>query len=469
MNRIARRMMDVSAPPHVVYRDVDFLLVRKPPGTCMDGAGSEGAPAPGSTMEGLLAAHHALPFGGRWRHCHQLDYGTSGLLLYAAHRDAAAAASSSFEHRKARKTYLALVEGHVDAAAALQRPGVRPFASQASSAGPCAQDLYHQGTGAGLAPPKNPGGLYARLAQRVEAKGGAVAAFVTAHPWHLLKARASEGRKGTGVAEGAHLLPSIDRRGEEVGSSSSSGGAGEEAVVQALEARVAALFTPEAAACPTSLALRVFEACAEAAVQEGARYRRERDAAALGRAAGGAGSGSAGASALAVTVPASSGAAGEPAGCLSVDIPIAELESGACVLGAFEGGPRGGSAPPPAGRPALTAVAIVARGHFLGRPVTKLELHPFTGRRHQLRLHCLALGHPIVGDVTYDVDGARAAAAPRMCLQARSLQVDLGWLLQEGACKGNKRGRDLVRQREAQGLPMLLNGEDEDDFILSGL
>jgi 23S rRNA-/tRNA-specific pseudouridylate synthase len=25
-----------------------------------------------------------------------------------------------------------------------------------------------------------------------------------------------------------------------------------------------------------------------------------------------------------------------------------------------------------------------------------------TGRRHQLRVHCLCLGHPIVGDVSYN-------------------------------------------------------------------
>lgn len=33
-----------------------------------------------------------------------------------------------------------------------------------------------------------------------------------------------------------------------------------------------------------------------------------------------------------------------------------------------------------------------------GLPVTRLELIPITGRTHQLRVHCAALGHPIVGD-----------------------------------------------------------------------
>ena len=30
-----------------------------------------------------------------------------------------------------------------------------------------------------------------------------------------------------------------------------------------------------------------------------------------------------------------------------------------------------------------------------GQPVTKILLMPLTGRRHQLRVHCLCIGHPI--------------------------------------------------------------------------
>lgn len=35
-------------------------------------------------------------------------------------------------------------------------------------------------------------------------------------------------------------------------------------------------------------------------------------------------------------------------------------------------------------------------------PVTKVRYLPRTGRRHQLRVHSLCLGHPIVGDFTYN-------------------------------------------------------------------
>jgi len=30
-------------------------------------------------------------------------------------------------------------------------------------------------------------------------------------------------------------------------------------------------------------------------------------------------------------------------------------------------------------------------------------LKPKTGRRHQLRVHLMSIGHPIVGDMTYEV------------------------------------------------------------------
>lgn len=47
---------------------------------------------------------------------------------------------------------------------------------------------------------------------------------------------------------------------------------------------------------------------------------------------------------------------------------------------------------------------------------TLLELEPVTGRTNQLRLHCLHIGHPIIGDDTY---GGRDF--PRLCLHAYKL------------------------------------------------
>ncbi|MEM5518690.1 RluA family pseudouridine synthase [Henriciella sp. AS95] len=50
---------------------------------------------------------------------------------------------------------------------------------------------------------------------------------------------------------------------------------------------------------------------------------------------------------------------------------------------------------------------------------TRLELEPLTGRTHQLRLHCAAIGHPILGDRLY----GNPATAQRLCLHALSLRL----------------------------------------------
>ena len=49
------------------------------------------------------------------------------------------------------------------------------------------------------------------------------------------------------------------------------------------------------------------------------------------------------------------------------------------------------------------------------------ELHPLTGRSHQLRVHMLELGHPILGDPIY-ATGA-ALDFPRLMLHAETLSL----------------------------------------------
>lgn len=52
--------------------------------------------------------------------------------------------------------------------------------------------------------------------------------------------------------------------------------------------------------------------------------------------------------------------------------------------------------------------------------ITRVRLNPLTGRTHQLRVHMLALGHPILGDQFY-ATGAALAAADRLQLHAEEL------------------------------------------------
>jgi len=48
-----------------------------------------------------------------------------------------------------------------------------------------------------------------------------------------------------------------------------------------------------------------------------------------------------------------------------------------------------------------------------------LELHPKTGRTHQIRAHCAAIGHPIIGDPVYGSGGGP------LCLLARAILLPL--------------------------------------------
>ena len=58
--------------------------------------------------------------------------------------------------------------------------------------------------------------------------------------------------------------------------------------------------------------------------------------------------------------------------------------------------------------------------HLPERNATHLALTPLTGRTHQLRVHLLQFGHPILGDRLYGDEAVREAA-PRLLLHAYEL------------------------------------------------
>lgn len=70
------------------------------------------------------------------------------------------------------------------------------------------------------------------------------------------------------------------------------------------------------------------------------------------------------------------------------------------------------------GKPALTRWQVIERGEWS----TRVRLYPHTGRSHQLRVHMLALGHPILGDRFYAA-GEALTASPRLALHAESLEL----------------------------------------------
>jgi tRNA pseudouridine32 synthase/23S rRNA pseudouridine746 synthase len=73
------------------------------------------------------------------------------------------------------------------------------------------------------------------------------------------------------------------------------------------------------------------------------------------------------------------------------------------------------------GKPSLTRWRVLARDTAQGR--SRLELEPVTGRSHQLRVHLMAMGHPIVGDALYAPETV-AAVTPRLLLHACRIALD---------------------------------------------
>ena len=75
------------------------------------------------------------------------------------------------------------------------------------------------------------------------------------------------------------------------------------------------------------------------------------------------------------------------------------------------------------GAPSRTRYRVIERA---GNRAAWVELQPLTGRTHQLRVHMLAIGHPIIGDGKYGgLDAFLTGAISRkLHLHARRLRID---------------------------------------------
>ena len=98
-----------------------------------------------------------------------------------------------------------------------------------------------------------------------------------------------------------------------------------------------------------------------------------------------------------------------------IDLPLARIGAGPGALSIAAGRDE--------------ADAVSARSDYVvrdsaGRKLAWLELSPLTGRTHQLRVHCEALGTPILGDPKYGGEAAHVDGfADRLHLHARTLEL----------------------------------------------
>ena len=70
------------------------------------------------------------------------------------------------------------------------------------------------------------------------------------------------------------------------------------------------------------------------------------------------------------------------------------------------------------GKPSLTRYRVLDRQGDAGAARTRVELQPLTKHTHQLRVHLMAIGHPIVGDTLY---APAPPPSPRLLLHATAL------------------------------------------------
>ena len=103
--RARPRRRENSSKAITLYEDDDVLVLDKPMGLAVQGGS-------GTTrhVDGMLEALRGRD-GERARLVHRLDKDTSGCLLVAKTRFAAAALAKTFRSRSARKVYWALVAG----------------------------------------------------------------------------------------------------------------------------------------------------------------------------------------------------------------------------------------------------------------------------------------------------------------------------------------------------------------------
>jgi 23S rRNA-/tRNA-specific pseudouridylate synthase len=137
---------------------------------------------------------------------------------------------------------------------------------------------------------------------------------------------------------------------------------------------------------------------------------------------------------------------------LIVNIPIAEIKDDFRMEAGHSTNP---------GKVSATEVHIIEHGMYQGNPITKVLFKPLTGRRHQLRIHSLCLGFPIVGDYTYNsfhrdailksLEESNTAystsIAERMMLHAHILRIPLP-KRGEGKCTNEFRNAIIAKAKK---------------------
>ena len=94
----------------ILYEDDDCLVVNKPAGILTH---AQGALSNEATVATFIRDRLQGLEGARGGIVHRLDRATSGVIMCAKHQEALSFLQKQFSQRKAKKTYMAIVEGHL--------------------------------------------------------------------------------------------------------------------------------------------------------------------------------------------------------------------------------------------------------------------------------------------------------------------------------------------------------------------
>jgi len=102
------------APLNIIYEDEDLIAIDKPAGLL-----SVMGRLPEHQDSAYLRILEKHPLA---KVTHRLDMATSGILMFAKHRDAEVAISKMFQARTVNKQYIALVQGHLTDSGSIEAP-----------------------------------------------------------------------------------------------------------------------------------------------------------------------------------------------------------------------------------------------------------------------------------------------------------------------------------------------------------
>lgn len=390
---------EISADDCLISVNDNYIIVSKPPDVRMDGDFDV-------TLQKMLL--HWIPGSSvaslKW--VHQLDYATSGILCVARTKKAAGLAGISFQTRETSKEYLAIIEGHIDPKKWPERESHHTISEEdivaksdpnkkgrAISAAQCSlmrESLQKNYAVIQLFASTRESGA-ALLGAHTEADVSLVQQLLRIpYDSYLVNSRYRKALK-TAIrkCEALSLLAQEISSGDD----GTDAHATSDAVVEPSKQ------SPESEELGAAAHGEDATGASESEPVDPAIHERG----SVSVSGGGSVSGS---------IYRTTRSGDDDEACLIIDIPVAEVPGQfRCQVGNTHN----------PGLRSRTRLRVLQHGYYQDQPVSKVVLEPHTGRRHQLRVHCWALGHPIVGDFTYGPP--RAAQAERMMLHASRLRI----------------------------------------------